>query len=107
MFAMTSRREYGETRSVLADWNIGDNQFYLFNTKKFKGDERAFVVLVFNVCAHGEGMQYICSRSQGAGRPPSAETGDVAMSTRAKQEKRHRGIWCTNSSAATSFTDVQ
>jgi hypothetical protein len=29
MFAMMSRREYGETVSVLADWNIADNHFYL------------------------------------------------------------------------------
>jgi hypothetical protein len=56
-----------------------------------KGDERAFVVLVFNVCAHGEGIKCICSRSKGAGRPrwPLAETGDVvAMTKRAKQEKK-------------------
>ena len=67
-------------------------------------------MLVFNVCAHGEGIKYMCSRSKGAGRPrsPSAERADVVeMPTCAKQEKRHTPKQCTNSSAPGSFTDVQ
>lgn len=34
VFAIMSRREHSETRSVPTDWNIAVNNFYPYNTKK-------------------------------------------------------------------------